>query len=96
MFQDILGYGELAFFMGCGLLIDAFLVRTLLVPSLIALVAPIGGWPGGRLRAPAAPPAPAPATSPPASPLRTSRLAQVAVLVGFLAGIRAALSGRRR
>jgi putative drug exporter of the RND superfamily len=44
-------FRELAFFMSCGLLIDAFLVRTLLVPSVIALVGPIGGWPGKRLRA---------------------------------------------
>ncbi|HET8759187.1 MAG TPA: MMPL family transporter, partial [Solirubrobacteraceae bacterium] len=45
-------FRELAFMMSCGLLIDAFLVRTLLVPSIIALVGEIGGWPGGRLHAP--------------------------------------------
>jgi len=33
-----------------GLLIDAFVVRTLLVPALITLVGPVSGWPR-RLRA---------------------------------------------
>jgi RND superfamily putative drug exporter len=42
-------FRELAFAMGAGLLIDAFLVRTLLVPALIALVGPVSGWPGRRL-----------------------------------------------
>lgn len=42
-------FRELAFTMGAGLLIDAFLVRTLLVPALITLVGPHSGWPGHRL-----------------------------------------------
>jgi RND superfamily putative drug exporter len=42
-------FHELAFTMACGLVIDAFLVRTLLVPSLIALSGPVSGWPGRRL-----------------------------------------------
>ena len=37
---------ELAFAMSCGLLIDAFVVRTLFVPALITLVGPVSAWPG--------------------------------------------------
>jgi uncharacterized membrane protein YdfJ with MMPL/SSD domain len=36
--------------MGVGLLIDAFLVRTLLVPALVALVGRASAWPGPTLR----------------------------------------------
>jgi RND superfamily putative drug exporter len=43
-------FRELAFAMSCGLLIDAFLVRTLLVPALITIVGPRSDWPGRRLR----------------------------------------------
>jgi RND superfamily putative drug exporter len=43
-------FRELAFAMSCGLLIDAFVVRTLLVPALITIVGPRSDWPGGRLR----------------------------------------------
>ncbi len=42
-------FRELALAMALGLLIDAFLVRTLLLPALIVLVGPRSGWPGGRL-----------------------------------------------
>lgn len=42
-------FRELAFTMSVGLLIDAFVVRTLLVPALITLVGRRSGWPGGRL-----------------------------------------------
>jgi RND superfamily putative drug exporter len=57
-------FRELAFLMSVGLLIDAFLVRTLLVPSLIALVGPISAWPGRlRARAPVSVPVPAGATA---------------------------------
>lgn len=88
-------FRELAFFMSCGLLIDAFLVRTLLVPSLIALVGPVSGWPGGRLRH-AAPPAPAPLPEvvppapangrPPAGLARN--LVRLVVVVAALSGVR--------
>jgi len=50
-------FRELAFVISLGLLIDAFLVRTLLVPALITLVGPVSGWPR-RLR-----PVPAQASS---------------------------------
>jgi RND superfamily putative drug exporter len=43
-------FRELALTMGLGLLIDAFLVRAVLVPALILLVGERGGWPGRRLR----------------------------------------------
>ncbi len=39
-------FRELAFAMSAGLLIDTFLVRTLLVPALILLVGERSGWPG--------------------------------------------------
>jgi RND superfamily putative drug exporter len=42
-------FRELAFTMAVGLVIDAFLVRTLLVPALITLVGDASGWPGRRL-----------------------------------------------
>ncbi|MBA2506935.1 MAG: MMPL family transporter [Thermoleophilaceae bacterium] len=38
-------FRELAFLMAFGLLLDAFLVRTLLVPALMALVGDRGAWP---------------------------------------------------
>jgi len=43
-------FREIAVIMCLGLLLDAFLVRTLLVPALISLVGSVGSWPGGRLR----------------------------------------------
>ncbi len=43
-------FRELAFTMAVGLLIDAFLIRTLLVPALICLVGERSAWPGPRLR----------------------------------------------
>jgi len=48
-------FRQLAFAMAVGVLIDAFLVRALLVPALVSLVGRASGWPGSRLRdAPAA------------------------------------------
>ena len=43
-------FRELAFAMAVGLLLDAFLVRTLLVPAVISIVGERSGWPGRRLR----------------------------------------------
>ena len=42
-------FRELAMMLAAGLLIDAFIVRTLLVPAVIALVGEHSGWPGNRL-----------------------------------------------
>lgn len=41
-------FHQLAFAMAVGLLIDAFVVRTLLVPALISLIGPFSRWPGRR------------------------------------------------
>lgn len=43
---------ELAFVMTAGLLIDTFLVRTLLVPALVTVIGERSGWPGRGLRPP--------------------------------------------
>ena len=43
-------FQELAFAMCVGVLLDTFLVRSVLVPSLIPLVGRRSGWPGTRLR----------------------------------------------
>lgn len=43
-------FRELGFAMACGILIDAFLVRSLLVPALLVLVGRASGWPGPHLR----------------------------------------------
>ncbi|HZU60052.1 MAG TPA: MMPL family transporter, partial [Solirubrobacteraceae bacterium] len=43
-------FREIAFGMAVGLLIDAFVVRTVLVPALLALVGPRSAWPGRALR----------------------------------------------
>jgi RND superfamily putative drug exporter len=46
--------------MAVGLLIDTFLVRTILVPALLSLVGPRSAWPGNALReTPTGPTAPA-------------------------------------
>lgn len=42
-------FRELAFAMTCGILIDAFLVRSLMVPALLTVVGPRSGWPGTTL-----------------------------------------------
>jgi RND superfamily putative drug exporter len=43
---------ELAFAMAAGVLIDAFVVRSVLVPALISVVGRASGWPGKRLAKP--------------------------------------------
>ncbi len=57
-------FRELAFAMFAGLLIDAFVVRTLLVPALIALVGEKSAWPSRLRQMPAGPDLPS-ASSPP-------------------------------
>ena len=46
-------FQQLAFVLAVGLLIDAFLVRSMLTPAVIALVGERSSWPGDRLAAPA-------------------------------------------
>ena len=46
----LLAFKQLAFIMASGLLIDAFLVRTVLVPAVIALIGYHSEWPGRRLQ----------------------------------------------
>lgn len=47
---DLQPFRELAFAVAVGLLIDAFVVRSLLVPALITVIGERSGWPGRRLR----------------------------------------------
>ncbi|HXV93703.1 MAG TPA: MMPL family transporter, partial [Pseudonocardia sp.] len=45
-------FQQLAFAMAVGVLIDAFVVRSLLVPALVSLMGRASGWPGRRLAGP--------------------------------------------
>jgi RND superfamily putative drug exporter len=49
-------FRQMAFALALGVLIDAFLVRSLLVPALISLFGRSSGWPGRRLTGIAGPP----------------------------------------
>ncbi len=85
-------FRELAFLMSCGLLVDAFLVRTLLVPSVIALIGPLSAWPT-RLRPPV-PVAPAPPV--PVTPVvPVGRSATRVLLAVFALGIALDVAVRR-
>ncbi len=58
-------FREFAFAMAAGVVIDAFIVRSALVPAMVSLFGRLGGWPGSRLRTaqtPSAPDGPPPAT----------------------------------
>jgi RND superfamily putative drug exporter len=66
----ISAFQELAFAVSAGLLIDAFVVRSLLTPALITMVGERSGWPGKRLvaRVPGQAPSLAATTSTPPRP----------------------------
>jgi putative drug exporter of the RND superfamily len=49
----LVAFQQLAFVLAAGLLIDAFLVRSVLTPAVIALVGERSSWPSSRLAAPA-------------------------------------------
>jgi putative drug exporter of the RND superfamily len=49
----LVAFQQLAFVLSVGLLIDAFLVRSVLTPAVIALVGERSSWPSSRLTAPA-------------------------------------------
>ncbi len=42
-------FAELAFVLGVGILLDAVVVRSVLIPTLLSLVGPVSGWPGHAL-----------------------------------------------
>jgi len=46
----LLQFRQLALMMAIGVVLDAIVVRSLLVPALIALFGRVGMWPGGRMR----------------------------------------------
>jgi RND superfamily putative drug exporter len=46
----VTAFAELAFAMAVGILLDTFVVRSLLVPALVSLFGAWGSWPGRRLR----------------------------------------------
>ncbi len=58
-------FRQLAFAMCVGILIDVFIVRSLLMPALLTVLGPISAWPSKRLRvAPETPAATSPAPAP--------------------------------
>jgi RND superfamily putative drug exporter len=92
-------FRELAFAMSCGLLIDAFVVRTLFVPALITLAGPVSDWPGRRLRR-ERPPAPSSSSPPQTAPARSRdlshRVAYAIVALAMVGGLLQQLPLRAR
>ena len=60
----VIAFQQLAFVLATGLLIDAFLVRSVLTPAVIALVGERSSWPSNRLAAPSRARLPTPAEQP--------------------------------
>jgi RND superfamily putative drug exporter len=101
----VVTFRQMAFALALGVLIDVFLVRSLLVPALISLFGRSSGWPGRRLAGPVdgAPPVrrdPAPVARPavpvaadatrPAGPSRAAVAAGLVLAVGAALAVRAA------
>jgi RND superfamily putative drug exporter len=61
----VVAFQQLAFVLAAGLLIDAFLVRSVLTPAVIAMVGERSSWPSRRLAAPRRARLPGPAEGPP-------------------------------
>ena len=81
-FVPLRPFREFALAMAVGILLDVFVVRSLLVPSLISVVGQTSGWPGRALRrAPVTAPRPVPAPSRP----RPGKVATLAWSAGVLA-----------
>ena len=57
-------FQQLAFVLATGLLIDAFIVRTVLTPAVIALVGEHSSWPSRKLSAPSRARLPRPTATP--------------------------------
>lgn len=77
-FVPLRPFREFAVAMAVGIAIDVFVIRTLLVPSLVSLVGPASGWPGRALRQGApAPPLPLRSGTPP-TPRKLASLAWMA------------------
>ena len=80
-FVPLRPFREFALAMAVGIVLDVFVVRTVLVPSLVSLVGETSGWPGRALRGGTSTPRPAPSTTPTPPP----RLASVSWMAATLA-----------
>ena len=99
-FVPLRPFREFAVAMSVGIVVDVFVVRTLLVPALVSVVGPASGWPGRALRrsAPATPPParrlPLPSGSPPAPRKLASLAWAAATLAVYLLARRQRRRGR--
>ncbi|MDQ4089739.1 MAG: MMPL family transporter, partial [Actinomycetota bacterium] len=80
-FVPLRPFREFALAMAVGILLDVFVVRSLLVPSLISVVGQTSGWPGRALRR-VPPTTPRPAPTP--SPRRRRKAASLTWMAGAL------------
>jgi len=81
-FVPLRPFREFALAMAVGIMVDVFVVRSLLVPSLISVIGQTSGWPGRALRR-VAPTTPRPAPTP--SPRRRSKAASLSWTAAALA-----------
>jgi len=84
-FVPLRPFREFALAMAVGIVLDVFVVRSLLVPSLISVVGQTSGWPGRALRrVPPPGPRPAPAGPPPQPGKAVSLVWTAAALAVYL------------